>query len=107
MRPIQLVAALAALLLAGAGNAASSNKIDSRQAELLASSCFNCHGTDGRHGRDSIPAIGGKNQDVLLTQLLDFKADQVPGATVMNRLARGFSDAELAAIARYFSKIKN
>lgn len=107
MRPTPLAAALAALLFAGIGNAASSGHIDSHQAELLASSCFNCHGTDGRHGRDSIPAIAGKNQATLLSQLQEYKADQVPGATVMNRLARGFSDAELEAIARYFSNIKH
>lgn len=71
---------------------------------LLAATCFNCHGTDGRLQDDGIPAIAGKPQQVLETQLQAFKQGQVP-ATVMDRIAGGFSDVELTALAAHFAAL--
>jgi cytochrome c553 len=36
---------------------------------------------------------------------LDFKAGRKP-ATIMHQLAKGYSDAELAAISAYFAALK-
>lgn len=72
---------------------------------VLAGSCANCHGTDGR-SPGAIPSIAGLPYDYLLEQLLAFKAGDVPGATVMTRHAKGYTDEELDALARYFSEIE-
>ncbi|SFX73409.1 c-type cytochrome [Marinospirillum alkaliphilum] len=77
---------------------------EQRQAALLASSCANCHGTDGKLA-GSIPAIAGRPASVLESQLLSFKRGEMPHATVMDRLARGYTDEELAILARYFANI--
>lgn len=74
-------------------------------ASVLAGTCFNCHGTDGR-SPGSIPPIAGQPFQILYAQLLAFKANEVPGATVMPRHALGYSDEELEAIARYFSELQ-
>ena len=72
---------------------------------VLAGSCANCHGVDG-HSLTSIPTIAGRPESILLEQLKAFKSDTPPtNTTIMDRLAKGFSDDELAALARHFSQV--
>lgn len=72
---------------------------------VLAGPCANCHGPDGR-SPGQIVSLAGRPQAVLLQQLQAFKSDNPPpGTTVMNRLAKGYSDEQIAALAGYFSKI--
>lgn len=73
---------------------------------VQAASCANCHGTDGR-SPGVIPSIAGRPESILLDQLLAFKSDNPPAnTTIMNRLVKGFSDDELAALAQHFSQIE-
>lgn len=76
----------------------------SAQTALLAASCANCHGTDGKLA-GAIPAIANRPATALESQLLDFKHDEQTRATVMPRIAKGYSDEELKALAQYFSNI--
>lgn len=102
-----LKSALTALVLGGfLTSAAQAASLDSRQAEVLAGSCANCHGTEGRLA-GVIPAIANRPASVLEAQLLAFKNDEEPRATVMDRIARGYSDDELRALAQYFANLDN
>ena len=75
-------------------------------ASILAGSCFNCHGTEGR-SNGAIPSIAGRPQLGLKNQLMSYKSDQPPpGTTVMTRIAKGYSDQEIDPLALYFSQIK-
>lgn len=77
-----------------------------RDVSSLAGACFNCHGTDGR-SPGSIVSIAGRPELELATKLKAFKSEPPPaGTTIMNRIARGYSDADLEALAAYFSGIK-
>lgn len=91
--------ALAAGLLAGG---AAAEGVD---PSLLAGTCANCHGTDGR-SPGTIPSIAGKPFAVLSAQLAAYKAGEARDTTVMTRLATGFTDEELEALARHFSQIE-
>ena len=71
-------------------------------APLLAASCDTCHGPQGR-SPGAIPAIAGLDAPALRESLLGFKQDRIP-ATVMNRIAKGFTDAEIAALAAYLGR---
>ncbi len=72
---------------------------------VLAGPCANCHGTDGRSPGQIVP-IAGRPEALLLEQLKAFKSDNPPaGTTIMNRLAKGYTDEQLAALAAHFSKI--
>lgn len=72
---------------------------------LVAGNCLNCHVSDAKSAT-SIPVIAGKPEAVLKAQLLAYKSDNIPaGTTIMNRLAKGYSDAEIAALATYFSTL--
>jgi len=75
------------------------------QTSVLAGSCASCHGTDG-HSPGAIPPIAGRPEAVLRAQLQAFKAGETPDTTVMTRIAKGFSDEQIEALARHFSSIK-
>ena len=61
--------------------------------------CYSCHGTDGR-SPGVIPSLTGKNADQTLLMLKAYKSGQL-AATVMTRQAKGYTDAELEAMANY------
>jgi cytochrome subunit of sulfide dehydrogenase len=69
--------------------------------DVLSATCSGCHGPAGRSVAE-IPAINGKTALQIQTAMLEFKTDRRP-ATVMNRHAKGFSDAEIATLAAYIS----
>ena len=72
---------------------------------ILAGACANCHGTDGR-SPGGIPSLAGRPESVLKAQMLAYKSQTYPpGTTIMNRLAKGYSDAEIDALARHFSSL--
>jgi len=69
--------------------------------ESLATGCAGCHGIHGE-GRGALPPISGQPLGVLEKALRDFKSGQRT-ATVMQRITKGYSDAELGRLARYFA----
>lgn len=75
------------------------------QIRLLASNCANCHGTDGR-SQGGIPALAGLARPYLAQQMQEFKTGK-RAATVMHQLAKGYTDAEIDALAAYFSSLKH
>jgi len=67
----------------------------------VAANCANCHGTDGR-SQGIIPALAGKDRATLVRQLTEFRDGKRP-STVMQQLAKGYSDAQIEAAAAYFA----
>lgn len=78
--------------------------ITAAAAANMGNNCFTCHGPDGR-SPGSIPSIHGTSADALVKSMQDFKSGARP-STVMGRQAKGYSDAEIAAIAKYISSFK-
>ncbi|MDX1347221.1 MAG: c-type cytochrome [Thiomicrorhabdus chilensis] len=74
-------------------------------AELSATTCFSCHGPEGKNVGGAIPALAGYPEKVMVEQLKNFKSGQRP-STVMQRHIKGYSDAEIEDLARYFSTLK-
>ncbi len=71
---------------------------------LIAQGCVGCHGQAGAGG-GSGPRIAGFNRDQFIARWAAFRAKQRP-ATIMDRVASGYTDAEVAVLADYFSKLK-
>ncbi len=69
---------------------------------LLAASCGTCHGPDGR-GAGSVPPLDGLAPEAIRTSLLAFRQDRLP-ATIMNRLAKGFTEAEIDALSAFLGR---
>lgn len=107
MRIATRIFGMGALLagLVATGHAPAAAEPSTFDVTVVAATCANCHGTDGR-SPGSIPTIAGRPESVLLRQFNAFKSDTPPaGTTVMNRLTKGLSDAQVAALATYFSQI--
>ncbi|NQU62004.1 MAG: c-type cytochrome [Rhodospirillales bacterium] len=68
---------------------------------VLANTCYSCHGTDGKSVGD-MPTISGKSQKFIADKMKSFKAGKLD-PTVMNRIAKGFTDSEIDALAKHFS----
>jgi sulfide dehydrogenase cytochrome subunit len=68
---------------------------------LLASNCFQCHGTDGRKGFEE---LAGKSSSSIYEEMKEMQA-KAADSNIMNAHARGFSDNEIWLIADYFSKV--
>lgn len=96
-----LALALAAPLPGLASSAATSLRV--QDVAVLAASCANCHGPDGR-STGVIPQLRGLPEAHLLQRLQAFKAGTAKDATVMTRLAKGYDDEQLKALAQWFSK---
>jgi len=63
-----------------------------------ASSCSGCHG-----GVTPIPVLAGRNAADIVAALDAFRAGSKP-ATVMDRIAKGFSHDEMVAIAAWWEQ---
>lgn len=70
---------------------------------LIAGTCANCHGPDGR-STGGIPSLRGVNERHLLARMQAFKAGTATDATVMTRLMKGYDDAQIQALAQWFSQ---
>lgn len=72
-------------------------------ASLLAASCTGCHA--GPAGTaTAIPGLQGLSGDDIRARLEAY-ATEPEGTTVMHRIARGYSTAELDAIATYLGEV--
>lgn len=100
MRLQALPGALVALALLAAAPQASA----SGPAPLAAEGCVGCHGPEGK-GATGIAALAGRDRAELVALMTAFRANQRPG-TIMGRIARGYTDAEIAAVAEHFSRIR-
>jgi sulfide dehydrogenase cytochrome subunit len=97
----------AGVALAGAvaiGLAAAATAQAQDRGMILALSCAACHGTAG-NSPGSIPSIRGKKATYIDGKLKGFR-DGREAATVMDRIAKGYSDEEIAAMARYFASLE-
>jgi sulfide dehydrogenase cytochrome subunit len=72
------------------------------RAQQLASACAICHGTDGRGDGKLMPPLAGMPREHIAAQMHAFRNGQRP-ATVMHQIAKGYSDAEIDALAAWFS----
>jgi sulfide dehydrogenase cytochrome subunit len=74
------------------------------QAPLAAEGCYGCHGPAGA-GMGAVPGIAGRDAAELTALMAAFRANERP-ATIMGRIARGYTEAEIAAIAGHFAQLR-
>ena len=69
---------------------------------MLANTCAGCHGTDGASAGPASPTIAGLSEEYFIEVMKGFAADEIP-ATIMNRIAKGYSDAEIEQMAKFYA----
>ena len=66
-----------------------------------AAGCSGCHASNPRV-ETPVPALVGRPAADTSAAMIAFKSGQRPG-TIMDRIAKGFSDEEIAAIAQWYA----
>lgn len=90
-------------LLLGAGLLAAPAVHAQVPPHILAGGCQGCHGVAGQ-GANGIPMIHQtRTRAEFVAAMAAFRANQTPN-TVMGRIARGYTEAEIAALAAHFGK---
>ena len=87
----------AALVFALIDCAAAAGPADAPPGAL---SCSGCHAAT-RVADTTVPRLNGRNPADIVTAMEAFKSGQLP-STVMGRIAKGFSDDEVKAIAAWY-----
>jgi cytochrome c553 len=96
------VSGVAAVLIGGLGFTQAASADGVPRAELLASMCNTCHGTNGKGAKPN-PAIAGEAPADFLDLMQAFASGDEP-TSIMDRHAQGYTEAELKLLAEYFSK---
>lgn len=81
-------------------NAAATSSVEGR---LLASNCFQCHGTNGSGGFDK---LAGSTEADIYDHLRKFALGLDEPSGIMAAHAMGYSDAQLRSIAKYLSTLR-
>ncbi len=80
----------------------ASAQADVNSARYIAANCANCHGTHGV-ARGGMPSLAGQKKDQIATRMREFR-DGKRAATLMHQIAKGYSDAQIDAIAEQIAR---
>ena len=95
---------IAAMLLAVAAATTAAQAPDANLARNLAATCTNCHGTNGV-SQGGTGSLAGMPRDAMIRAIQEFKTGARP-ATIMQQLAKGYTDEQIALIAGWFAAQK-
>lgn len=76
---------------------------DSPAARSLAATCAACHGTDGRSVTKEVVALAGLPREHIASRMRAYRDGARP-ATIMQQIAKGYSDQQIDLMADYFSR---
>ena len=97
---LTLLALIAATTLA-ASQAAFAQTAVSPPGRLLASNCFQCHGTNGNG--PGFDKLAGKSAHKLFKEMKEYQSGE-EGRGIMARHAMGYTDAQLRELSQWLSQ---
>ncbi|MDG4868264.1 c-type cytochrome [Guyparkeria sp. 1SP6A2] len=103
--PVMALAAAGLGLAFTAGTVSAEDgmgQMELSHGSIIGATCMGCHGFQGM-GSGEIPRLAGLPQEVTAGKLLAYKSGSHEG-TVMNRIAKGYTDEEIQAVAAFFAK---
>ncbi|MGA1561508.1 MAG: c-type cytochrome [Gammaproteobacteria bacterium] len=71
---------------------------------MIAGTCAGCHGYEGK-SVGAAPSLAGLEASYIESAMHAFKKGERP-ATVMNRIAKAYSDGDIKLMASYFASVK-
>ena len=75
---------------------------NSNRGAAISSSCIACHGQQGTGTADYIPTLAGLPPEVIYKELIDYQTGK-RNYVIMNAVAAGLSDQDIADVAAYYS----
>jgi sulfide dehydrogenase cytochrome subunit len=100
---ILLLALILILISTSVSRADVNSSTGTPSATMLANTCAGCHGTNGSSVGPASPTIAGISPDYFIETMEAYQSGERP-ATIMNRIAKGYSAKEIELMANYFSK---
>ena len=95
----------AAILVVAALMACPAAAQDPQAGRNLAAGCAICHGTEGRPATKDLAPLAGLPREYFIRQMSDFR-DGKRSATVMQQIARGYTEPQIEAMAAWFAAQK-
>ena len=92
-----LVALIGSVFMVGASQA-----LAGASALAMANTCAGGHGTEGKSVGPASPNLAGISESYFIDSMTGFKEGTRP-ATIMNRIAKGYSEEQIEAMAGYFA----
>ncbi|MEW6164690.1 MAG: c-type cytochrome [Pseudomonadota bacterium] len=74
-------------------------------AAMLSNACAGCHGTHGGSAGLTMPSLASQSKTAIVEAMKKFKSGERP-SSIMGRLAKGYTDAQIDMIGDFFSKQK-
>jgi cytochrome c553 len=93
-----------AACLGGVPLVAGAQAPTAQETRDYAASCAICHGTNGVSS-GGMPVLAGQSKETLARHMRDFRDGKRP-ATIMQQIAKGFTDAQIDALAGFFAAQK-
>jgi len=91
-------------LLSTAAQAQDSQTQVISRGEVIATTCYTCHGTYGA-SPSSIPKINDLSTERMISTLQGFRSGQ-RASTIMSRHVSGYSDEEIVEVATYIGNLQ-
>lgn len=104
-RQVVVAASMCALVNLAIAQAPSATLVPPA-GRLLASNCFQCHGTNGHPMVAGFGRLAGKSADDLFKELKELQLES-DANDIMKVHALGYTDPQLRLIADYFSRQRN
>jgi sulfide dehydrogenase cytochrome subunit len=92
-----------ALLLASGLILSTSTWATDWDLSILVGNCIGCHGPEGSSLGPATPTIAGLEEETFVEAMEEFKQGERP-STIMERIAKGYTQKELVQMADYFAK---
>ena len=86
------------------GSATASAQTEITRGEVIAATCYTCHGTHGA-SPSTIPSIDYFQPQRMIEILRSYRAGQRV-STVMGRHASGYTDEEIVEVANYLGSLQ-
>src|SRR6185436_6802785 len=78
---------------------------ENASARALAATCASCHGTEGLSATREVIPLAGLPKEFIVAQMKAFR-DGTRQATIMQQLAKGYTERQVELIAGYFAARK-
>lgn len=75
---------------------------DSVSGATIGYTCMGCHGVNGK-SPGSIPSIAGQSAAQMTSKLMAYREGKITG-TIMNRIAKGYTPAEILSVSEFFAQ---
>lgn len=73
------------------------------QGTMLGNTCAGCHGTKGSSVGPATPTIAGMSKDTMVEAMKAYASGERK-STIMGRIAKGYTEEQVVAMADYFSQ---